>query len=149
MQPAATERDLLTDSIEQGRFDIPRIPGRATAGDAARRTVENRQAGSDAAGRHVVIPGRRASVVLIEWIVNGLGMFSVLRRRRRAPEISVGARYCRRDASNIVWEVYSLFTGTDGMPYAGIFCISDPTRRKTVSRSVLEHDGQYVRVVEE
>jgi len=76
-------------------------------------------------------------------------MFSVLRRRRRAPEISVGARYCRRDAPNIVWEVYSLFVGTDGMPYAGIFCVSDPTRRKTVSRSVLEHDGQYARVTEE
>ncbi|HZT19845.1 MAG TPA: hypothetical protein VFA23_10605 [Dongiaceae bacterium] len=76
-------------------------------------------------------------------------MFSVLRRRRRNPEISVGARYCRRDAPSIVWEVYSLFTGTDGMPYAGIFCISDPTRRKTVSRSVLEHDEQYARVTED
>jgi hypothetical protein len=76
-------------------------------------------------------------------------MFSVLRRRRRTPEISVGARYCRRDAPNIVWEVYSLFTGIDGMPYAAIFCVSDPTRRKTVSRAVLEHDGQYARIIEE
>ena len=48
-------------------------------------------------------------------------MFSVLRRRRRAAEISVGARYCRRDTPNLIWEVYSLFTGTDGMSYAGIF----------------------------
>ena len=76
-------------------------------------------------------------------------MFSVLRRRRRTPEISIGARYCRRDAPNLVWEVYSLFTGIDGMPYAGIFFTSDPTRRKTVSRAVLEHDGQYARVIEE
>ena len=76
-------------------------------------------------------------------------MFSVLRRRRRAPEISVGTRYCRRDAPNIVWEVYSLFVGTDGMPYAGIFSTTDPTRRKTVSQAVLEHDGQYQRVTEE
>ena len=81
--------------------------------------------------------------------LNGIAMFSVLRRRRRTPEISVGARYCRRDAPNIVWEVYSLFTGIDGMPYAGIFFVSDPTRRKTVSRAVLEHDGQYARVIED
>src|SRR5215472_655760 len=86
-----------------------------------------------------------------QWIpkLNGIAMFSVLRRRRRTPEISVGARYCRRDAPNIVWEVYSLFTGIDGMPYAGIFFVSDPTRRKTVSRAVLEHDGQYARVIED
>jgi hypothetical protein len=75
-------------------------------------------------------------------------MFSVL-RRRRSPEIAVGARYSRRDAPTIVWEVYSLFLGTDGLPYAGIFCLSDTTRRKTVSQSVLEHDGQYVRVFEQ
>jgi len=61
----------------------------------------------------------------------------------------VGARYCRRDTPNLVWEVYSLFTGTDGMSYAGIFFVSDPTRRKTVSRSVLEHDGQYARITED
>jgi hypothetical protein len=77
-----------------------------------------------------------------------LAMFSVL-RRRRSPEIAVGARYRRRDALHIVWEVYSLFVGTDGLPYAGIFCRSDTTRRKTVSRSVLEHDDQYVRVLED
>jgi len=76
-------------------------------------------------------------------------MFSVLRRRRRAAEISVGARYCRRDTPNLIWEVYSLFTGTDGMSYAGIFFVSDPTRRKTVSRSVLEHDLQYARITED
>jgi hypothetical protein len=75
-------------------------------------------------------------------------MFSVL-RRRRSPEIAVGARYRRRDAPHIVWEVYSLFVGTDGLPYAGIFCLSDTTRRKTVSRSVLEHDDQYLRVLED
>ena len=75
-------------------------------------------------------------------------MFSVL-RRRRSPEIAVGARYRRRDALTIVWEVYSLFIGTDGLPYAGIFCLADTTRRKTVSRSVLEHDGQYIRVLDD
>lgn len=85
----------------------------------------------------------------MKQITNGIAMFSVLRRRRRIPEIAVGARYFRRDAPTIIWEVYSLFVGTDGMPYAGIFCTSDATRRKTVSQSVLEHDGQYARVTEE
>jgi hypothetical protein len=42
-----------------------------------------------------------------------------------------------------------LFVGIDGMSYAGIFCLSDPTRRKTVSRAVLEQEGQYVRISEE
>jgi hypothetical protein len=99
------------------------------------------------------IPESRMAVLLmdriLERITTGFAMFSVLRRRRRIAEISVGARYCRRDAPHIVWEVYSLFVGTDGMPYAGIFCTSDPTRRKTVSQSVLEHDGQYTRVADE
>jgi hypothetical protein len=95
------------------------------------------------------IPGNRVAMLLMDRITNGFVMFSVLRRRRRAPDIAVGARYCRRDAPNIVWEVYSLFVGTDGMAYAGIFCTSDATRRKTVSQSVLEHDGQYTRLAEE
>ena len=95
------------------------------------------------------IPGAHLAVLLMNRITNGFAMFSVLRRRRRAPEIAVGARYFRRDAPNIVWEVYSLFVGTDGMAYAGIFCTSDATRRKTVSQSVLEHDGQYARVSED
>jgi hypothetical protein len=98
-------------------------------------------------------PANRLAMLLmdriLERITTGFAMFSVLRRRRRTNEISVGARYCRRDAPHIVWEVYSLFVGTDGMPYAGIFCISDQTRRKTVSQSVLEHDGQYTRVADE
>jgi hypothetical protein len=94
-------------------------------------------------------PGSGAAVVLMNRVTNGSTMFSVLRRRRRAPEIAVGARYFRRDAPMIIWEVYSLFVGTDGMAYAGIFCTSDATRRKTVSQSVLEHDGPYLRVTEE
>jgi hypothetical protein len=85
----------------------------------------------------------------MDRITSRFAMFSVLRRRRRTPEIAVGARYFRRDAPNIVWEVYSLFVGTDGVAYAGIFCTSDATRRKTVSQSVLEHDGQYARVSED
>lgn len=97
----------------------------------------------------VNVSDRGAAVLLMERITGGLAMFSVLRRRRRVAEISVGARYCRRDAPHIVWEVYSLFVGTDGMPYAGIFYTLDPTRRKTVSQSVLEHDGQYARVSDE
>jgi len=95
------------------------------------------------------ISGGRAAMLIRERIINGIAMFSVLRRRRRTPEIAVGARYFRRDAPTIIWEVYSLFVGTDGMPYAGIFCTSDATRRKTVSQSVLEHDGQYARVTDE
>jgi hypothetical protein len=73
-------------------------------------------------------------------------MFSTLRRRRPATEVSVGARYCRRDTPNIVWEVQSLFVGKDGMHYAGLFCVSDPTLRKTLSQSALQHDGRNARI---
>ena len=101
----------------------------------------------------VDIPANRMAVLIMERIIeritSGLAMFSVLRRRRRTAEISIGARYCRRDAPHIVWEVYSLFVGTDGMSYAGIFSTSDATRRKTVSQSVLEHDGQYTRIADD
>ena len=79
-------------------------------------------------------------------MIDRLAIFSALRRRRPATEVSVGARYCRRDSPKIAWETYSLFVGTDGVLYAGLFCVSDPTLRKTLSRSVLEYDGLYARV---
>jgi len=79
-------------------------------------------------------------------MMKNLAIFSSLRQRRPAAEVSVGARYYRRDAPGIVWEVQSLFVGKDGMHYAGLFCISDPTLRKTLSQSALQHDGRNARV---
>jgi hypothetical protein len=79
-------------------------------------------------------------------MLKDLAIFSSLRQRRPATEVSLGARYYRRDAPKIVWEVESLFVGKDGMHYAGLFCVSDPTLRKTLSHSALQHDGRNARV---
>ena len=46
----------------------------------------------------------------------------------------------------LVWEVANLFQGIDGTPYAHIFCIADPSRRKTVAQNALEAGNQYVRL---
>jgi hypothetical protein len=32
------------------------------------------------------------------------------------------------------------------MHYAGLFCVSDPTLRKTLSQSALQHDGRNARI---
>jgi hypothetical protein len=79
-------------------------------------------------------------------MIRNLAIFSSLGRRRPATEVSVGARYYRRDAPSIVWEVQSLFVGKDGMRYAGLFCISDHTLRKTLSQSALQYDGRNARI---
>ncbi len=79
-------------------------------------------------------------------MIKSLAIFSALRRRRPATAVSVGARYYRRESPNIIWEVQSLFTGKDGMLYAGLFCVSDSTLRKTLSQSALEHDARNARV---
>lgn len=73
-------------------------------------------------------------------------MFSVLSRRRRDYDVAVGQRYRKREAPRIVWQVESLFDGTDGVAYAAMFRIDDPTMRKTVARALLERGGQYQRV---
>jgi hypothetical protein len=75
-----------------------------------------------------------------------LAIFSGRQRRRPGTEVSIGARYYRRDSPKIVWEVQSLFVGIDGMHYAGLFCVLDPTWRKTLSHSALEHDGRNARI---
>jgi len=75
-------------------------------------------------------------------------MFSLLRRRHRSPEISIGARYFREDTPGIVWEVLSLYVGVDGLPHAILFNVGQPTLRKTLSQFTLENGGQYTRVPE-
>jgi hypothetical protein len=81
-------------------------------------------------------------------MIRNLAIFSSLRHRRPATEVAIGARYYRRDAPSIVWEVQSLFVGKDGMHYAGLFCVSDPTLRKTLSQSALQHDGRNARIID-
>jgi len=79
-------------------------------------------------------------------MLKNLAIFSSLQRRRPAGEVTVGNRYYRRETPGIVWEVQSLFTGKDGVAYAGLFCTSDPTLRKTLSQSALQQDGRNVQV---
>jgi hypothetical protein len=73
-------------------------------------------------------------------------MLSALMKRKRDSEVAVGQRYRKRDAQLIVWEVISVFVGTDGMPYAGIVRVDDRTMRKTVASAALSGGTQYQRV---
>jgi hypothetical protein len=75
-------------------------------------------------------------------------IFAILRRRHQVPEISVGARYFRRDAPNIIWEVLSLYEGVDGLRHAILYDVAHPTLRKTLSQITLETSGQYTRLPE-
>ena len=79
-------------------------------------------------------------------MLKNLAIFSSLQRRRPAGAVVVGNRYYRRETPGIVWEVQALFTGTDGVAYAGLFCTSDSTLRKTLSQSALQHDGRNVQI---
>jgi hypothetical protein len=73
-----------------------------------------------------------------------LGLF----RSRRPVEVSIGSRYKVGASPLMVWEVANLFQGIDGTPYAHIFCVADPSRRKTVAQNALEAGNQYVRLPE-
>ena len=74
-------------------------------------------------------------------------MFGTLSKRKKSAEVAVGQRYRKRDAPRIVWEVDSVFDGVDGVPYAAMFRVDDPTMRKTVARTSLEKGAQYQRVM--
>ncbi len=76
------------------------------------------------------------------------GMFSMLRRRHQNREISVGARYFRRDAPNIIWEVLALYEAADGLRHVILYDVAHPDLRKTLSQFTLEASGQYTRVSE-
>ena len=65
-------------------------------------------------------------------------------RRQRGSEINIGQRFCKAEASRIVWEVASLFRGTDGKPYAQLIRIDDMTMRKTVAVTALTESNQYL-----
>jgi hypothetical protein len=73
-------------------------------------------------------------------------MFSALTKRKRQSKVSVGQRYQKRDAPLVVWEVISLFRGTDGMPYAAMLRVDDPTMQKTVAQAILERGLHYTLV---
>jgi hypothetical protein len=75
-------------------------------------------------------------------------MLSMLRRRHHGPEISVGARYFRRDVPGIIWEVFSVYVAVDGLRHAILFDVGHPTLRKTLSQITLEKSGLYTRVPE-
>lgn len=73
-------------------------------------------------------------------------MFAPLSKARRDTDIAAGQRFRKCDAPRVVWQVDSLFDGVDGVPYAAIFRIDDPSMRKTVARASLERGGQYERI---
>jgi hypothetical protein len=92
--------------------------------------------------------------VVVSWEINALewaktqsaeymlGLFS----RRKPMQVNIGSRYRVGESPLMVWEVATLFQGIDGTPYAHIFCLADPSRRKTVAQNALEAGNQYVRV---
>ena len=67
-------------------------------------------------------------------------------RNRKPVQVNIGNRYQVGDSPLMVWEVSNLFQGIDGTPYAHIFCLADPSRRKTVAQNALEAGNQYVRI---
>jgi hypothetical protein len=71
-----------------------------------------------------------------------LGLF----RSRKPVQVSVGSRYRVGASPMMIWEVANLFRGIDGTPYAHIFCLADPSRKKTVAQNALEAGNQYVRL---
>ncbi|MBX7146202.1 MAG: hypothetical protein K1X44_02710 [Alphaproteobacteria bacterium] len=72
-------------------------------------------------------------------------MFNFLwRNRRNANEIAIGQKYRRRDVPLVVWEVSSIFTGTDGIAYVSVFRTDDATMRKTLAKSALENTENYI-----
>jgi hypothetical protein len=73
---------------------------------------------------------------------SSLGLF----RSRKPVQVNVGYRYQVGESPLMVWEVANLFQGIDGTPYAHIFNIADPSRRKTVAQNALEAGNQYVRI---
>jgi len=65
-------------------------------------------------------------------------------RRVRTLDINIGQRFRKAEASRIIWEVASIFRGTDGKPYAHLIRIDDMTMRKTVALAALTESNQYL-----
>ena len=74
------------------------------------------------------------------------GLIRSLTNRGGDDEIAVGQRFQKQGVPWVIWEVSSLFEGTDGMPYVQMMRVDDRTNRKTVSRTVLERETDYVRL---
>jgi hypothetical protein len=87
-----------------------------------------------------VVPGTTGGT--FETAEQQLGFF----RSRKPVQVNVGSRYRVGGSPLMVWEVANLFQGIDGTPYAHIFCVADPSRRKTVAQNALEAGNQYVRI---
>jgi hypothetical protein len=93
--------------------------------------------------------------MLVSWEINVLEegrtplaecQFLGLFRSRKPVQVNVGSRYRVGESPLMVWEVSNLFQGIDGTPYAHIFCVADPSRKKTVAQNALEAGNQYVRM---
>lgn len=49
-------------------------------------------------------------------------------------------------ASGLEWVIEELVTGVDGIAYAHLVCVIDPTQRKTLSLAVLGDRRRFTRV---
>ena len=67
-------------------------------------------------------------------------------KSRKPVQVNIGTRYKVGESPMMVWEVSNLFQGIDGTAYAHIFCLADPSRKKTVAQGALEQGNQYVRL---
>jgi hypothetical protein len=70
-------------------------------------------------------------------------MFASLRNKAHDSRVAVGQRYRKSDAPRIVWEVTQTFSGSDGVSYAALICMSDRSHRKTVATDALSRGMQY------
>ena len=69
----------------------------------------------------------------------------------KAYPVAVGQRYQDAQQRNfgrpgLEWVVQDLITGTDGLAYARLACVSDPTKRKTLSSAVLGDRHRFQRL---
>jgi hypothetical protein len=69
----------------------------------------------------------------------------------KASPISIGQRYRDVHQRNfgrpgLEWIVQDLLTGTDGLAYARLACATDPSKRKTLSFTVLGDRHRFQRL---
>ena len=74
------------------------------------------------------------------------GLLHSLTGRGADDEIMIGQRYRKQGVALVIWEVATLFEGTDGMDYVQLVRVDDRTMRKTVSCDAVEHGTDFIRV---
>jgi len=74
------------------------------------------------------------------------GLLHSLTGRGADDEIMIGQRYRKQGVAWVIWEVATLFEGTDGMDYVQLVRVDDRTMRKTVSCDAVEHGTDFIRV---